>query len=398
VSLGAATTMAAFGPAPLRTVLTLDVNWNVIGLFLGTLILAELFMQSRMPAVLAELALQRTRTAFGAMLSICALASVLSMFLENVAVVLLLAPVVITLCRRARVPPLRLLVLVAICSNLQGTATLIGDPPSMILAGEMKLSFNDFFVYRGRPSIFFVVQAGAVASLGVAAWLLRDYRVPVDRLPVEQPRWWLPSWLLLALVIGLMWTHRIDPEFRWMAGSWAMVLAMVGLIWYCVQPNRDRLRDLVRTLDWSTTLFLVGVFILVAGVGRSGWLEWIATRLSEWSGNSLVQAFVVLLTLSVVVSGFVDNIPFLAAMIPVARTMAGNLGGGDVLLPFTLLVGSCLGGNITPTGASANIVAIGLATREQGPVRFGEFVRLGLPFTVASVLSGGVVLWTLWGM
>jgi Na+/H+ antiporter NhaD/arsenite permease-like protein len=130
-------------------------------------------MQSRMPAVIAEWLVDRTRTARSAMLALCVLSGVLSMFVENVAVVLLVAPVALTLAEKLKVSPVRLLVLIALCSNLQGTATLVGDPPSMILAGYLKLTFNDFFVYMGKPGIFFAVQAGALAAGAVTVFLLR---------------------------------------------------------------------------------------------------------------------------------------------------------------------------------------------------------------------------------
>ncbi len=397
VAVAAAALAVATGAAPWRAALVEYISWNVLLLFFGTLVLAELFMQSRMPAVLAEWMLVRARTGTGAMLAICALASAMSIVLENVAVVLLVAPVALSLCRKLGVSPVRLLILIAICSNLQGTATLIGDPPSMILAGSMKLSFNDFFIHRGRPSIFFVVQAGAVASFAIAAFLLRRHRAPMDVVAVERPRSLVPTVLLAMLVLGLTTTHRFDPDFRWMAGALAMGLGLVGVLWYRRVPHWGRVGDLVRTLDWDTTFFLAGVFVLVGCLGRSGWLERLAEAMAGWAGGSLGRAFLLILGLSVAVSGFVDNVPFLAAMIPVTRSIAGHVGAAEpALLLFGLLVGSCLGGNITPIGASANVVAIGLLRREGYPVGFGEFVRVGLPFTLAAVAAGGAVLWWIW--
>lgn len=396
-AIAGAALLVLSGVVPWRTALFELISWNVVGLFFGTLILAELFMQSRMPAVIAEWMLRRTRTAAGAMLMLCVLSSTLSMFLENVAVVLLVAPVAVSLCRRVGVAPVRLMILIAVCSNLQGTATLIGDPPSMILAGAMKLSFNDFFVYRGRPSIFFVVQIGALASFLSIAVLLRRHRTPIETIEVERPRSLVPTLLLGLLVVGLMTTHRFDPGFRWMAGALAMGLGAVGLAWYLRVPHWGSLGRLIRTLDWDTTLFLAGVFVLVGGLSGSGWLERLAGWLAGWTGGSVATAFVLLLALSIAVSGFVDNVPFLVAMLPVAGDMARRLElQQPALLFFALLVGACLGGNITPIGASANIVAIGLLRREGHRVSFGEFVRIGLPFTLAAVAAAGGALWWIW--
>jgi Na+/H+ antiporter NhaD/arsenite permease-like protein len=395
--LGAGALMALGALTPHEALLE-HVHWNVIGLFFGTLILAELFMLSRMPAVLAEAFVRRSRSARGAMLWLCALASFLSIFLENVAVVLLVAPVALSLAERLRTSPVRLLILIAVCSNLQGTATLIGDPPSMILAGHLSLSFNQFFVYQGRPGIFFAVQAGAVASMLVAAWLLRGHGGRPPDQTVERPRSWVPTGLLAALVAGLATTSVFDPEFRWLAGTYTLVLAAAGLVWFrIVRRDWGTVRGLVRTLDWDTTFFLIGVFIVVGGLSESGWLERVAGVLAGIVGHSLPGAFLLIVAVAVLISGFVDNVPFLLAMIPVTDQVARSLNAPHPeLLLFGLLIGACVGGNITPIGASANIVAMGLLRKQGHAVGFGTFMRVGIPFTVAAVLASCAWLWMIW--
>ncbi len=372
------------------------INWNVVALFFGTLILAELFMQSRMPAVMAEALIRRTRTLWGAMMGLCVLSSFLSMFLENVAVVLLVAPVVLSLCERAGVSPARLLILIAVSSNLQGTATLIGDPPSMILAGHMRMTFNDFFIYHGRPGLFFAVQAGALASFVVAGRLLWAHRRPVEGIAVERPRSLIPTWLLIALVVGLSLSSIFDRDFKWLAGAWTLALAAIGLMWYRLGPHWAAVRDVIRLLDWDTTFFLMGVFVLVGGLTESGWLERLAGVMSVGVGNSRVSAFLLLMAVAVLVSGFVDNVPFLLAMIPVAKQLARNIGGPPEFLLFGLLIGACVGGNITPIGASANIVTIGLLRKRGEPVGFWPFLRVGIPFTLAAVTAAAAFLWIFW--
>ncbi|MCX7885967.1 MAG: SLC13 family permease [Verrucomicrobiae bacterium] len=224
VACGGAATLVLTGTLSWREALFACVHWNVIALFFGTLVLAELFMQSRVPAVLAEWFVDRARTVRGAMLAVCLLASVLSMFVENVAVVLLVAPVALSLAEKLNIHPARLLICIAVATNLQGTATLIGDPPSMILAGYMKMTFNDFFFYRGKPGIFFVVQVGMIASLATVFWLLRRHTQRIEFVPVERPRSVVPSALLGVLIVGLAATSVYDPEFKWLAGSWTDVV------------------------------------------------------------------------------------------------------------------------------------------------------------------------------
>ena len=372
------------------------VQWNVIGLFFGTLLLAELFVQSRMAAVIAEKLVDSTRTMRGAMLAICALSSVLSMFVENVAVVLVVAPVALSLAEKLKASPVRLLILIALCSNLQGTATLVGDPPSMILAGHLRMTFNDFFVYRGRPGIFFVVQAGAIGAALIAAFLLRGHRESIKVVSVEKVRSFVPSTLLLVLIGGLSLSALFDRDFRWFAGAFAMILGGVGLLWYRFHARWGRIRKLVGMLDWDTTFFLVGVFVLVGAVSKSGWLESLAQGLTAVVGSNTVWAYILIVGLAVVVSAFVDNVPFLLAMIPVTQTVAKNLGTEVPLLMFGLLVGACLGGNITPIGASANIVAVGMLNKRGHAVSFREFMAVGCPFTLAAVVAASLLLWMIW--
>jgi Na+/H+ antiporter NhaD/arsenite permease-like protein len=373
------------------------VNWNVMGLFFGTLILAELFLLSRVPAVIAEWLVDRTRTARMAMIVLCALAGFISMFVENVAVVLLIAPVALSLAEKLKTSPVPLLVGIAASSNLQGTATMVGDPPSMILAGYMRLSFFDFMIYQGKPGIFFAVEIGAVASLVVLWIIYRRHREKAAILRQESARSWVPLLFLVALVGGLSVSTMFDPDFKWFAAALTLFLAALALIWFQLAARWQSLRKILGALDWDTTFFLVGVFVLVGGLSESGWLDRIASGITAMVGTSRALAFVLIVVISVVVSGFVDNVPFLLAMIPVAQKVADNMGAPVPLLMFGLLIGACLGGNLTPIGASANVVTLGILKKRGYTVGFGEFMRIGVPFTTAAVLAACTFVWWVWG-
>jgi Na+/H+ antiporter NhaD/arsenite permease-like protein len=158
---------------PLGVALTEGINWNVMGIFVGTLIAADYFIESRMPAYLAETIVNKAPNTTWAILFICALTGFISAFVENVATVLIVAPVALSLARKLRINPVNMMIGIAISSNLQGTATLIGDPPSMLLGGFAKMTFMDFFFYQGKPSIFFAVELGALVSFGVLYWAFR---------------------------------------------------------------------------------------------------------------------------------------------------------------------------------------------------------------------------------
>jgi Na+/H+ antiporter NhaD/arsenite permease-like protein len=396
VACGGGLALVLTGALPWHHALTGMIQWNVIALFFGTLILAELFLMSRMPAVIAERLVDRTKTMRGAMLVVCALAGFISMFVENVAVVLLVAPIALSLAEKLKISPVRLLFLIAMASNLQGTATLIGDPPSMILAGYMKLTFNDFFVYHGKPGIFFAVQIGGLAALAVSAFVLRAHKEQIETIRVEKVRAWTPTVLLLALVLGLSTTSLFDPDFKWLAGTLTMVLAIAGLIWFKTSAKWGSTRHLVRSLDWDTTFFLIGVFVVVGGLSESGWLDKLAGVISSMVGGHLLLSFLAIIAISVAVSAFVDNVPFLLAMIPVTQKVADSLGAPVPLLMFALLIGSCLGGNITPIGASANVVAIGMLKKKGYLVTFREFMGVGIPYTLAAVTAASVFVWFIW--
>ena len=374
------------------------ISWNVMGLFFGTLILAEMFLLSRVPAVLAEWLVDRSKSTRVAMLSLCALSGLISMFVENVAVVLLVAPVALSLADKLKISPVPLLIGIAVSSNLQGTATMIGDPPSMILAGHLRMGFWDFFAYQGKPGIFFAVELGMLVSLAVLGLVFRKHREKSELSPKEQARSWVPAILLGFLVVGLSFATTIDPEFAWFAGVYTLVLAVAALLWFRFFARWGSTRKLVAALDWDTTFFLIGVFVLVGGLSDSGWMDKLSAFMADSVGGSAALAFTMIVVFSVIVSGFVDNVPYLLVMIPVAQKVAEQIHAPMPLMMYGLLIGACLGGNLTPIGASANVVTLGILRKRGYTVTFRDFMSIGIPFTVAAVLAGCALVWWCWGV
>ncbi|MBU0713820.1 MAG: TRAP transporter large permease subunit [Verrucomicrobia bacterium] len=372
------------------------VNWNVMGIFVGTLVLADLFIESRMPAFLAERIVQRAPNTRTAMLFICLLSGGISAFVENVATVMIIAPIALALAEKLKISPVKLLIAIAVSSNLQGAATLIGDPPSMLLAGFAKMNFMDFFFYKGRPSLFFAVELGALASLVYLAWLFRAHRQKTALPLSEKIKTWFPTVLLIALIGALALSSFFDADFSYLAGILCLVAAGIGIgldMFYHRSPFVHR----IKALDWDTTFFLVGVFVLVGSLTFTGWTETIATAMSRLIGGNLLLGYVFLIVVSVLLSAFIDNVPFLAAMLPVAILIAHKLGVEPTLFLFALLLGASIGGNITPIGASANIVTMGLLKKTGHKVSFWEFSRIGIPFTLVSVTAASLLVWFVWG-
>ncbi|MGB6864050.1 MAG: SLC13 family permease [Candidatus Aminicenantaceae bacterium] len=372
-----------------------SINWNVMGIFVGTLVVADVFMKSRVPAYLAEIIVNKAKNTAWAILLICALTGFISAFVENVASVLIVAPIALTLAKKLNINPMKMMIALAISSNLQGAATLIGDPPSMLLGGFAQMTFGDFFFYKGKPGIFFAVELSAFFSLVVLYFIFRKQREKEVFLRVEKVKSWIPTCLLVAMIFALALSSFLDPGFTYTAGVICMIFGVICALYETLRNRSDLIQGL-KSLDWDTTFFLMGIFILVGSLTLTGWTERISVALSGLVGENVFCGYALLILIAVLFSAFIDNVPFLAAMLPVALSMSMKLGVNPPLFLFGLLIGASLGGNITPIGASANIVACGLLKKEGYTVSFRDFIRIGLPFTLAAVLAAGLFIWHVW--
>ncbi|MBN1548265.1 MAG: hypothetical protein JW902_16560 [Syntrophaceae bacterium] len=208
---------------------------------------------------------------------------------------------------------------------------------------------------------------------------------------------WIALVVLAILIVALSIVTIPDPEFKWFTGAITLVLALIASIWFVFKARWGSFQRLFTALDWDTTFFLIGVFILVGGLSEAGWLDKLAVWLSSELGTNTFLAFVVIISISVVLSAFIDNVPFLLTMLPVVSKVAQQMHGSETALLFGLLIGACLGGNITPIGASANVVTLGLLRKEGHIVSFGQFMRIGIPFTLAAVCAASAFVWMVWG-
>ncbi|MDO8602884.1 MAG: SLC13 family permease [Candidatus Omnitrophota bacterium] len=371
------------------------INWNVMGIFVGTLVVADIFMESRVPAYIAEIIVDKAKNTAWSILLICAMTGFISAFVENVATVLIVAPIAIALAKKIKINPMNMMIAIAISSNLQGTATLIGDPPSMLLGGFAKMSFMDFFFYKGRPSIFFAVELAAIASFFILYYIFRGHKEKVEIAPVEKVKSWVPTILLVSLILLLALSSFFDTGFSYMAGIICVVFGVISIAWEKL-INKGSAVEGIKSLDWDTTFFLMAVFILVGGITLTGWIGIISNFLSGLVGTNIFLGYTLLVFMAMFLSAFIDNVPFLAAMLPVAVSMATQLNIHPFLFLFGLLIGASLGGNITPIGASANIVACGLLKKEGYEVRFKDFVKIGLPFTIVAVTVAYLFIWFVW--
>jgi len=372
-----------------------SINYNVLGVFMGTMILSGLFIFSAVPAYLATKLVDRSKTVGMALLSVCILAGFISSFVENVATVLIVAPIAFEVARKLKANPIPFLIGIAISSNLQGCATMIGDSPSIILALSSGMNFMDFFWMKGRPGITFAVELGAVASFYVLYLLFKKYKEPVTQIEEVKVKTWVPTWLLSAMMLTLALSSFIQNKPTYTIAFICIIYGLAGLVWHELKHKESL--SIIKDLDWHTFFFLIGIFILVGSLTYAGIIDDIANFIISVTKGNKFLAYTVIIWLSVLLSAFIDNIPYIVAMIPVAKLVATSLGVSPELFLFGLLIGTSLGGNITPIGASANMVAVGLLRKKNHQVKFNDFTKIGLPFTIAAVSVAYLFLWFVWG-
>lgn len=368
------------------------VNWNVIGIYVGMLFIAEMFTYSKMPDFIARTFVNKSRRTWLAMLFVCALSGFISIFVENVATVLIVAPIALEIAREQKISPIKLIFGITVMSNLQGVATMIGDPPSLLLAAHAGLKFNDFFFYLGKPSLFFAVQIGAAAGTLFLYYLFRKLRQKPAKVRHQKVITYVPVVILLAMILLLAVSSNFKSLSAYSAGLITLILGLALLPWYHSHNKKD-FKPMLKRLDWESGLFLIAIFILVASLKNVSFIETLGSLMTNVIGTNILFGFILIVGVSVLISGFVDNVPFIAAMLPVTQIIAQNSGINPFLLYAGLLIGVSVGGNITPIGASANIVGVGLLEKHGYKTTFWDFVKVGLPFTVISVIASSVFIW-----
>lgn len=395
--------LALEGDMPVRTYalihsVTEIINWNVIMIYLGSMTIAAMFIYSKVPVRIADAIVNSSGNTCLAMVAILAMTGIISIFVENVATVLVMAPIALALCKKLEMKPTFFMVGLAVMSNLEGTATLVGDPPSMIFASYAGYNFNDFFVHQGKISIFFIIQTGMIAGCVFFYAFFAKYRKKKVTVEKEDVVSWVPFVIFLIMVGGLAVMSFVNPRFEFSSGTFVLGLGVLCLLWYLIFQRKTlgETGKVVSELDWETIFFLLGIFVVVGAIKETGLLHDFARYLVGVTGGSKIAGFLVILLVSVFISGFVDNVPYIIAMLPVAGSMAHDLGLKPELYLFAILIGSCLGGNLTPFGASANVVAMGIIKKEGHPMNFAGWLKIGAPFTFITTAASALLLWCVW--
>jgi len=368
------------------------VNWNIIGIFIGTLIIAELFIESGIPAVISEIVASKSANVGIAIILLSIISGIISSFCENVTTLLILAPVAFHLAKRLNTSPVPFIISISLSSNLQGTATLIGDPPSMILASYTKMTFNNFFFIQNKMSIFFAVEVGALASIIIMYLMFRKLKKPVSNIEREKVKTYSPLIFFILLILYLVFISRNHIYFQKFAGLGAVIIGAVSMIF-----QRQDFSVVIKRFDWETLLSLIAIFTIVGALTEVGAAQFIAEKIGGFTRENIFWTFSILIWSSVVASAFIDNIPFVTAMIPIGISLAASHNIPPYLYTFGIVIGATVGGNITPIGAASNLVSFGLLRKKGYKVSFRDFVKIGLPFTIFAVLASYIFLWYVWG-
>ena len=395
IALAAAALFIVLGILPARSALG-AVNWNVLMMLTGTMVTVELFIQSKMPSRMAEGLLRVVPDVRWAIVALSLFSGLISAFVDNVATVLMVAPVGLAVAKQIKTNPVPVIISIAVSSNLQGAATLVGDTTSILLAGHVGMSFNDFFWFHGRLGIFFAVELGALLTVPVLLWLFRAERGSVRAGKLTEVRDYVPTALLLGTVALLIVASQFPNKPELTNGIICMALAAIGIGYEAFRQGRRVLADAAKAIDYKTLLLLTGLFLVIEGLTHAGVIDAIAGLFVKVGGSSRLLMYAMIVGVSVLLSAFIDNIPYVATMLPVVSGISTMLGIEPYLFAFGLLIGATLGGNITPIGASANIAGIGILQKEGYKVATKDFTRIGIPFTLIAAFSGAALIWIVW--
>ncbi len=379
------------------------LDFNVLLMIGGTMGLVQLFIDSRMPERMADMIMSKVPTVQWAAVCLALFAGVISAFVDNVATVLMVAPVALEICKKLKTNPVPFLIAIAVSSNLQGAATLVGDTTAIMLGSALDMSFLDFFFYQGKPGMFFVVELGAVLSAIIVYFSFRKDKGRIEKsAQMTEVNDYVPTILLFG-AIGLLIIVSFLPDSLNLPaeinGLICCGVLIIGLIYnYIKQKSFKAVVGPLKAIDFETLGLLVGLFLMIGGISHMGVIDALAKVLVKLGAGSPFVMYTVIVWASVIISAFIDNIPYVATMIPVIAVIAHEMGVDPTAFYFGLLSGATLGGNCTPIGASANITSIGILRKEGYEVKNSDFFKIGIPFTLAAVVPAYIVIWLLFGV
>ena len=377
------------------------LDFNVLLMIGGTMGLVQLFIDSRMPERLADTIMDSVPNIQWAAVALSLFAGIISAFVDNVATVLMVAPVAIEICKKLKTNPVPFIISIAVSSNLQGAATLVGDTTAIMLGSALDMSFLDFIFYEGKPGMFFMVELGACLSACIVYVTFRKEKGVIEKSgKMTEVEDMVPTVLLVGAIVLLIVASFLPFELPAETnGLICFSLLIIGLIYnYARKNNLDAIMGPLKAIDLETLGLLVGLFLMIGGISNMGVIDALAQLLAKLGAGNPFLMYTIIVWASVLISAFIDNIPYVATMIPVIAGIAAEMGIDSTALYFGLLSGATLGGYCTPIGASANIAGIGILRKEGYEVANADFFKIGIPFTLSAIVPAYILIWLLFGV
>ena len=400
IALASGLLFIIFGMLPMNQIIG-ALDFNVLLMIGGTMGLVQLFIDSRMPERLADVIMVKVPNVQWAAVSLSLFAGIISAFVDNVATVLMVAPVALEICKKLKTNPIPFIISIAVSSNLQGAATLVGDTTAIMLGSALDMSFLDFIFYNGKPGMFFMVELGAVFSAVIVYFTFRKDKGAIPKTgKMTEVSDMVPTVLLvgaiLLLIVASFLPFEMPAETN---GLICFTLLIIGLIYnYAKKKDPEAVMGPLKAIDFETLGLLVGLFLMIGGISNMGVIDALAQLLAKLGAGNPFLMYTIIVWASVLISAFIDNIPYVATMIPVIAGIAAEMGIDSTALYFGLLSGATLGGNCTPIGASANITGIGILRKEGHEVSNGDFFKIGIPFTLSAIVPAYILIWILFGV
>lgn len=374
------------------------INYDALLIIIGTMGIVGFFIESKMPCLMADYLLTKVTDTKWAIVVLAMLAGIVSAFVDNVATVLMVAPIGLAICKKLNISPVNALVAISVSSNLQGAATLIGDTTSIILGSYANMNFVEFFFVEGKPSIFFAVELGAIVTIPVMLFLFRKYKTKIPKGEITKISDYFPTILIILNIVLLIINSFLPTNSIITNGVICIALYIIGIIYYIIRKRNFKIiKNSLKAIDLKTIIMLAGIFVVIAGITKAGLIQQLSNIFIKIGKNNIFIIYTVITFGSVFLSSFIDNIPYVATMLPVVSQIATTANAPIYLLYFGLLSGATLGGNLTPIGASANITTIAILKKEGYNVKLKDYFKIGIPFTLAAVITGYLYIWFVWG-
>ena len=397
IAIAMAGAFLLLGFTELSNVFSSAMNWNVFMIIAGTMIVVSEFIESGMPALLADWMMSKVSSTKWAIILLAAFAGTVSAFVDNVATVLIVAPIALDIAKKTKMSPVPLVIAVSVFANIEGFATLVGDTTSVMLAGPQfgDMNFLDFFFINGTIGPFFIVQIGTIASLVMLWFILGKQQSSIEFKHQTKVKDYSPSFFLAAILILLIVASFVPNLPNEINGYITLGMAFIFVMYRVfIKKQSKAILNAYQAIDFETLGLLFGLFILIMGLENQGVIAALGDWLESIGNGDPIMIYTIIVFASVLFSAFIDNIPYVATLLPVMMRvgLSLNLGIPPYLLLFGLLAGATLGGNLTPIGASANIAGIGFLKKVGFKVSFADFFKIGFPITLAALTTGYILI------